>query len=588
MTKRSSIARKYGLQPNRLFILMLGLCITILASLISNQHSGGSNQVAIALWLIGVVFVLLALRSSERPLRETRISTIEIFALMLLIIFGWILRTVNLETMPYVLSGDEGSAGLVGWEFVDGSRDDILGLGWFSYPGLYFWLLSLCQSLFGRSVFAIRVVSSIAGTLSIAATYLAGKIIFNRKVGLIAAAWLTPFHYHVFFSRIAYNNIFDGLFLVLCVGFLFRGWKKNSRSDFLLLGFFLGISQYFYTTSHAIPVILLLWLPWLHLRHAKFNTRHLHLLATILVAGSITLPLITTYFSHPETLTFTAGRVSLLDPTLIGPAAEALGTTPFGLVLEQTLVTGLGLTVSELQGIYLDSSKPMLFGLSAILFTLGFLITLIRWRRSHNAILLITLFISIIMGGLSIQAPSSQRLILLPPIMALTIATLLDTCQGWFNKQWPRLRMLSSVILLVSIGWLAFENIDHLFWEYYPNEHYGSLNGEVTQEMIEFLQEETTEADIYFIGGERMQFDSIPSITYLQPALRAESAARLEELDITASIHRRTIVILLPEQLPSLDVLASTFPESAIIARYNRHGRLLFYVQIIEPTTQSS
>jgi 4-amino-4-deoxy-L-arabinose transferase-like glycosyltransferase len=584
MTKRSSIARKFGLQPNRLFILLLGLCITILASFISNQHSGGSYQVAIALWLTGVVFVLLALRKSEQPLRETRISPIEIFTLMLLIVLGWILRTVNLETMPYVLSGDEGSAGLVGWEFVDGSRDDILGLGWFSYPGLYFWLLSLCQSFFGRSVFAIRIVSSIAGTLSIAATYLAGKMIFNRKVGLIAAAWLTTFHYHVFFSRIAYNNIFDSLFLVLCAGFLYRGWKTNSRSDFLLLGFFLGFSQYFYTTSHAIPIILLLWLPWLHLRHAKFNTRHQHLLATILVAGSITLPLITTYFSHPETLTFTAGRVSLLDPTLIGPAAEALGTTPFGLVLEQTLVTGLGLTVSELQGIYLDSGQPMLFGLSAILFTLGFLITLMRWRRSRNAILLITLFISIIIGGVSIQAPSSQRLVLLPPIMALTIATLLDTCQGWVNKQWPRLRMLSGVFLLVSIGWLAFENIQHLFWEYYPNEHYGSLNGEVTQEMIEFLQEETPEADIYFIGGERMQFDSIPSITYLQPALHAESAARFEELDITASIHRRTIIIILPEQLPSLDVLASTFPESAIIARYNRHGRLLFYVRIIEPT----
>jgi hypothetical protein len=584
MTKLSFFATKLELTPSRLIILILGLCSTILACLVPYLDFSGANQVAVAFWLLGIVFVLLALRLSEATLKKARITPWEITALMLFIILGWIIRTVDLETMPYVLSGDEGSAGLVGWEFVEGTRADILGLGWFSFPGLYFWLLSLCQSIFGRSVFAIRLVSSIVGTLSITATYLAGKILFNRTVGLIAAAWLTTFHYHVFFSRIAYNNIFDGLFLVLCVAFLYKGWKSNHRNDFLLLGVLLGFSQFFYTTSHAIPLILLLWLPWLHLRHAKLSTRYRHLLATLLIAGSVTLPLIATYLSNPDSLTFTVDRVSLLDPTLLGPAAEALGTTPLGLVLEQSLVTGLGMTVSELQGIYLDSGRPMLFGLSTIIFTLGLLIGLVRWRRSRNAILLITIIITIIIGGLSIQAPSSQRLILLPSIVALTIATFLDTSQEWLKKQWPHLRMLSIALLLTSVGWMAFENYDQLFWKYYPNEHYGSLNGEVTQEMIEFLQEEPTRVKIYFIGGERMQFDSIPSITYLQPAFHAESVEQIEDYSLPTSVHQRTLFIILPEQRPILEVLATAYPESSIIARYNRHGRLLFYVRILEPS----
>jgi hypothetical protein len=102
--------------------------------------------------------------------------------------------------------------------------------------------------------------------------------------------------------------------------------------------------------------------------------------------------------------------------------------------------------------------------------------------------------------------------------------------------------------------------------------------------MIELLQEEPSGVDIYFIGGERMQFDSIPSITYLQPAFHAESVEQIEDFSLPASIHRRTIFIILPEQRPILEVLASSFPESSIIARYNRHGRLLFYVRILEPS----
>jgi 4-amino-4-deoxy-L-arabinose transferase-like glycosyltransferase len=575
----------FNTTPQSVSIFFSGLGLCTVGSFTAGTGPSATQNLSLPLWILGIILVCLSLRTQEKsPLPPSEPSGHGRLILLLLLI-GSSIRLFGLGNMPYVLSGDEGSVGLVGWEFVDGSRDNLLGLGWFSFPALYSWLLSLSQAIFGRTSLAIRLVSSIAGTISIAATYFAGKFIFNRKVGLIAAAWLTTFHYHVFFSRIAYNNIFDGLFLILCIGFLFRGWKNNSRSDFLSLGLLLGFSQYFYTTSHAIPIILLLWLPWLHLRHSKVNNRSQHLLATLIVTGSVTMPLITTYLSNPDSLTFTAGRVSLLDPSLIGPAAEALGTTPFGLIMEQTLVTVLGLSVGELQGIYLDSGQPMLIGLSLIIYFLGLLIILVRWRQSRSAILLIALLVSILIGGLSIQAPNSQRLILLPPVIALTIAVFLDASQERLNKQWPRLHLLSNVLLLASIGWMAFENLQQLFWEYYPNEHYGSLNGEVSQEMVEFLQEETPGVDIYFIGGNRMQFDSIPSITYLAPALQGESIERLEDLSLPSSIHRRTLFIILPEQRPTLEILASTYPESSIIARYNRHGRLLFYVRILEPAT---
>jgi 4-amino-4-deoxy-L-arabinose transferase-like glycosyltransferase len=583
MNQYLDIASKLRITPQQLALFPVGLLLSIGASVWASFDINISPRIDLVLWLLGITLVVLSLRSEQSSAQGRTVSPWEIFLLILIIILGWIVRATQIESMPYVLSGDEGSAGLVAWEFLEGSRDNILGLGWFSFPALYFWLLSLGQSLYGRTIEAIRLASALVGTLTLAATYLAGRLIFNRKVGLIAAAWLATFHFHVFFSRIAYNNIFDSLFLVLAVAFLFRGWKSHQRDDFLLFGLTLGFSQYFYTTSHALPLILLLWIPWLHKRLSPFRSNRTNLLAALFVAGCVALPLVVIYASNPSALMFTTGRVSLLDSSLLGPAAEALGTTPLGLVGEQILVTALGLTVSELQGIYVDTGRPMLFGLSAVVFHIGLLLNLIRWRRLGAAILLLTLAASIIIGGLSIQAPSSQRLILLPPILALLSADTLITLHAWLKDRLPRLGLASLFLVLGLLGWMMYENTDQLFGKYFPVETYGSLNGEVTQEMVKLLQSESNEVKIYFFGGERMQFDSIPSLAYLLPGYSAKNVERVDDLPPPGSISQRTLVIALPEEQAILDQIKLAHPESSTIARYNRHGRLLFFVQVIDP-----
>ncbi len=581
---QAKVGRWFNISQHGLITLVAGVGLSLIGSLTAGAGPQASIPFSLPLWLLGIVLIHFSLRAGDAPPFKIDIHPGELGILILLLAAGGILRVIELERMPYVLSGDEGSFGLIGWEFVQGSRDNLLGLGWFSFPAFYPWLLSLSQAILGRTTFAIRLISAIAGTLTIGAVYLAGRFLFDRKVGLIGAAWLTTYHYHVFFSRIAYNNIFDGFTLMLCIIFLYRGWVENRRNDFLLMGISLGFSQYFYTTSHAIPIILLIWIPWLHHGHGSLKQRLPHLLAGLLLACSVALPLIALYLLQPGSLTFTAGRVSLLDPGLIGPAAEAFGMTPIGLILEQTLVTGLGITVSELQGIYLDAGQPMLFGLSAVFFTIGLFLLLVRWKRSRSAILLVTMLLSIVIGGLSIQAPSSQRLILLPPTLALTIAATLTGGYDWLNARLPQLRLFLCCLLVIPLAWMSYENTRQLFLDYFPNESYGSLNGEVTQEIIDLLEDETPDVEIFFIGGERMQFDSIPSISYLRPGYSASSIMDPDDFQLPQTILERTIFIILPEQSSSPDQITTNYPGSSPIARYNRHGRLLFYVSIIDPT----
>jgi 4-amino-4-deoxy-L-arabinose transferase-like glycosyltransferase len=579
-----ALADHLKISIHQLAALLVGMILVAAGSIGSAKDATLTAQLNLVLWIFGVCLVFLGLRSPERakPTKKSPI-TWELGLFLLILTLGCILRVIRLESMPFILSGDEGSAGLIGIEFLEGPRNNIVGIGWFSFPALYFWLLSFLQTIFGRTVLAIRLLSALAGTLTILGTYLAGKELFSPKVGFIAAAWLASFHYHVFFSRIAYNNIFDGLSLVLLITSLHQAWQRNQRGLFLVFGLILGFSQYFYTTSRILPLILLLWLPWLSAHHGPLRQRSIHLLPALLLAGCVVLPLGLAYIREPSSLTFTAGRVSLLDPDLLGPAAEALGTTPLGLILEQTLVTVLGLTVGELQGIYFGTAQPMLFGLTALGFYVGFLVTILRWRRPSAGILLTTLAVSVLIGGLSVQAPSSQRLILLPPVLALIITTGLVVIQEWLGDHWPYLRLPSMLVLALALVWMMVENVHFLFDRYFPNESYGSLNGEVAQEMAAILWDQEPDLPIYFVGGDRMQFDSIPSLDYLAPGYHAQSYSSLAELELPQVGVERTLMIVLPEQLDTLQALRQSYPMASENARYNRHGRLLFYSFEIDP-----
>jgi hypothetical protein len=99
--------------------------------------------------------------------------------------------------------------------------------------------------------------------------------------------------------------------------------------------------------------------------------------------------------------------------------------------------------------------------------------------------------------------------------------------------------------------------------------------------MVSFLQDESPEVEIVFIGGERMQFDSIPSLPYLLPGYSASSLETADALPTLSAVDQPTIFIVLPEQRSSLAYLTSLYPQASTIARYNRHGRLLFYARIV-------
>lgn len=60
----------------------------------------------------------------------------------------------------------------------------------------------------GEGLLALRTTATIAGILTVPATYILGRELFGHRVGVLAAFLLAVMRWHLNFSRIAFLGIF--------------------------------------------------------------------------------------------------------------------------------------------------------------------------------------------------------------------------------------------------------------------------------------------------------------------------------------------------------------------------------------------
>lgn len=92
-----------------------------------------------------------------------------------------------------------------------------------------------------NALFWGRVVTAVLGLGGIFLTYLLGKNLFNKKVGLIAAFLLTFNFKHAQNSHIGLPDIYNSFFLLLSLLLTLYLWKKGSLKSYLLAGFGIGL-----------------------------------------------------------------------------------------------------------------------------------------------------------------------------------------------------------------------------------------------------------------------------------------------------------------------------------------------------------
>ena len=484
----------------------------------------------LALWALGVTSFLLAFAPSRWTpaelwrlarggelrrrlsgrLRE-QISEVggTVAGLTALVLLALVVRAVGLEHIPANLGGDEGTWAMEGLAMVDERLANPFGTRWFAFPSMSFLVWGLSMRVFGETVAGVRAASAIIGALSVGTTFLLAREIWNRRVAWFAGVALAAGHYHLHYSRLAVNNIADSLVVTGGLTFLVRGLRSRRFSSFALAGAVMGAGWYGYFGARLVGVIAALYLLWRMATEHRFLARYGDRLVVLVGAGLVVAaPLLITYAAHPGVLTEGVNRVSIVSSGWLAREQVVTGRSTAGLLLEQLWKSVSAFHHTLDPTFWYRPTIPLLGVVSGILFVFGLVWCTAHWRWSSSSLLLIWFWSALFTGWVMTEnPPSSQRLVIVTPALALLVAVGLErigVLVGGFLGDHPDVMWGTAGVTLLTIVGL---NLGYYFLVYTPTRVYGNPTAEMTTVLARQLRREDDDKVVYFHGPPFVYWD---------------------------------------------------------------------------------
>ncbi len=123
-----------------------------------------------------------------------------------------------------------------------------------SMPPLYFFIVRCLFSVFGYSSLILRLFSALLGILSVFATYLLGKEIYNKSAGLLASLILSVNYFQIQYSQEGRPYTFLVLFTVLSFYSLIIYLKDNRTKNAMYYSLYTILMLYGHYFSYLILV----------------------------------------------------------------------------------------------------------------------------------------------------------------------------------------------------------------------------------------------------------------------------------------------------------------------------------------------
>jgi len=575
------LARFLGVSAGQVVLLLLAPCFVVMATLAAGDQMMARHwPVSVAAWLLAIGLAVAGSWQGGWP--GIKIGRTELLFTGVVFLAALLLRGVATAQIPTTFSGDEGSAGLSALNFVEGRANNLFTIGWFSFPSLYFAVQSVGIRLMGQSIEALRVVSALAGALAVVATYWLARSLFDRTMAAVAAVYLAASHYHIHFSRIGLNNIWDSFFGMLAMLGLWYGWKSGRRAGFVLCGLALGLGQYFYVSIRALPLLFLVWAGVaLWRQRPTWRQRLPGLIVAAFIALIVVLPLAYFFAQHPDEFNAPMNRVTLLGERM-ALEAQLQGQSPGQIVGSQITRAALGFTHEPLRMWYNPGAALLLPG-AAALFLLGVL-----WALVHFDLRYLLLFLPvvgvIISNSLSQDAPAAQRYVMAAPVAAILVAVPLGQAVQWLRQLWPQYQGTVAALTAVVIVAVALADLRYYFFEVYDEYVLGGFNTETATEIAYYLRDEKPGIErVYFFGFPRMGYFSHSTIPYLVPGVAAEDVVEPLAAPPNWPVNEPTLFIFLPERVDELEYVRAVYPGGGYREFYSERGQFLFAAYEVEP-----
>ncbi|MFQ6000263.1 MAG: ArnT family glycosyltransferase [Anaerolineae bacterium] len=504
------------------------------------------------------------------------LESLAVFGITLL---GFALRATALDRYPPMMHGDEGEMGILALGILNGTQPlSPFSTAFLSHPTMFYFWQGLSMAFFGRNEVGLRMLSALAGTLSIPLLYLLMRYGFGRVAGMASAFLLAVSHLHIQYSRLAQAPIHSSTFALLVVLLLAAARVNSSSLLYSLAGLAAGYSLYFYFGSRAIPLIggVLLIFLWCE-RRAKGKDLLLFTLAGWLAIS----PLLLHYVQHPPALLDRLQAVYLFSPQNIQHTLRQMGgeASTLGILCWQ-LLRNLRFFVD-----YGDASSFYLRDLPAfdlgtlLLFWLGMGLALAKPFRFAHAALLVWFWMVVILGGvLTTDAPNAPRLLMAVPTVfafgGLFVARLFSFCE---RLSTPLPRILLASFLLLSGVFVFKANYDRYFVEYAQK-----APGMIFLTMAREMQREGREYRIYLLGAPHL-YSSHGVLRFIAPDAEKVDCLELDGCLSLPSGDKGVIFFIVPQRLEELEIIKARYPQGEYGEAYDNYGRLLYVTYRLPP-----
>jgi len=513
--------------------------------------------------------------------------------LLLLLLAAFLARAVALDEIPPNFGGDEGTQALEALRLLGPPLGNPFATGWYSVPTMSFLVAGLGMKLFGATVAGARMLSALAGTASVLATYLLVRRLAGEWVGWGAAALVAFGHYGLHFSRLASNQIADALLGPLVLYFLLRGLE--SRGDghlegdrhlwMALAGLFLGLSWYTYFGARLMTVVVGLCLIGRALGEGgEFLARYGRGLFVLVVGFALTVwPLALYYIAHPVDFLSRYNQVSIFASGWLDREIALTGKSAATLLLQQFWKSVSAFNATPDPTFWYHPGIPLLDPVSGVFLILGLAVTLWRVRRPAWGLLLLWFWALVILGWtLTENPPSSQRGVgTIPAVAILTALRLTETLDALRRLLRACSPFTFHVLLFTFLALISLINLLFYFQVYTPRRIYGNPTAEVADVLCDELERRTHIPPVYFDGPPFMYWDFGAIAFRLRDVVgRDFSVEELPEVDVSHG----ALFVVLAEEIAGLDLLRETFPNGVETPFYSEvNGRLLFVMYEVQP-----
>lgn len=401
-----------------LFLALLFFGLTFLLS-------GGNrfNFLNVLCWLLALTFVLAAfwqpdpkvpsLRTRWLAFAASRDWGLQIsrWAVALALAFALIgfFRFHDLQTAPPEMNSDHAEKLLDVYDIQHGQPAIFFERNSGREP-LQFYLTDLMSKLTGNGISftSLKLSTTVVAFISLAYTYLLGKQLGGRWVGLFALLLTGLGYWPNLLARVGLRFSLYPTFAVPVLFYLLRGLKRGSINDFLLAGIFMGVGLNGYTAFRIMPLVAALALVLFLAHRATPQQRQRALIGFALLA------LVSLVLFAPL-LRYSIDHFSLFGERMLTRLGEAERPYPGSpaAIFAGNVVKALAMFNYSGGEIWLVGlvRRPAFDLVSASLLLLGVCIAAIRYARSRNwedLFLLLAIPVMMLPSTLSLAFPEEN------------------------------------------------------------------------------------------------------------------------------------------------------------------------------------